>query len=85
MNFCTCKDEIFLTSTYFGDNSLCQSTALSQLLPKALTHVVIHIVGSQELFKGLEGGENLIRHEHVRKKLSLGPRVAGVDTTSRRK
>lgn len=62
---CCCDVEIVLTSTYLGDNSLCQGAALSQLLSEALTHVVIDVVGPQELFESLEGGESLNRRENT--------------------
>lgn len=44
----------FLTSSNLSDDSLSQSSVLSQLLSKALTHVVIDVIGSQELFKSLK-------------------------------
>lgn len=51
---CDGRDEnIFLTSTDLGDYSLCQGGVLCQLLSKALAHVVIDIVGPQQLLKGL--------------------------------
>lgn len=45
---------MFLTSTNLGDHSLCQGSALCQLLPEALTHVVVNIIGPQELLKSLK-------------------------------
>lgn len=48
----------FLTSTDLGNHSMCQGSALCQLFSKALTHVVINIIGSQQLFKGLKVVEN---------------------------
>lgn len=48
-------EEMVLTSTDLGDNSLCQSDILRQLLSEALTHVVIDVVGTEQLLKGLEG------------------------------
>lgn len=46
--------ETFLTSTNLGDHSLCQGSALCQLLPEALTHVVVNIIGPQEFLKSLK-------------------------------
>lgn len=40
------KDKMFLTSTDLGDHSLCQGRVLCQLLSKALTHVVIDVIGT---------------------------------------
>lgn len=45
---------MFLTSTNLGDHSLCQGGALCQLLSEALTHVVINIIGPQELLESLK-------------------------------
>lgn len=44
-----------LTSADLGADSLCQSAALSQLVPKALAHVVVDVVGPQQLLEGLGG------------------------------
>lgn len=44
-----------LTSTDLGDNPLCQSNVLRQLLSETLTHVVIDVVGTEQLLEGLEG------------------------------
>lgn len=44
---------MFLTSTDLGDHSLCKGSVLCQLLSKALTHVVINIIGTQQFLKGL--------------------------------
>lgn len=49
---------MLLTSADLGDHSLCQGSVLCQLLSEALTHVVIDIIGTQQLLKGLEGVEN---------------------------
>lgn len=46
---------MFLTSADLGDNSLCQSDVLCQLLSETLTHVVIDIVGTEQLLEGLRG------------------------------
>lgn len=46
-------EKMFLTSTDLGDNPLCQSDVLCQLLSETLTHVVIDIVGTKQLLKGL--------------------------------
>lgn len=56
---------MFLTSTDLGDHSLCQGGVLSQLLSKALTHVVINIIGPQQLLKGLWVVENLSRYKNI--------------------
>lgn len=45
--------KMLLTSTDLGDHSLCQRGVLCQLLSEALTHVVINIIGPQQLLKGL--------------------------------
>lgn len=47
-----------LTSADLGDNSLCQSDVLCQLLSETLPHVVIDIVGTEQLLEGLRGVEN---------------------------
>lgn len=52
------KPRMLLTSADLGDHSLCQGSVLCQLLSEALTHVVIDIIGTQQLLKGLEGVEN---------------------------
>lgn len=44
-----------LTSADLGDNPLCQSDVLRQLLPETLTHVVIDVVGTEQLLEGLDG------------------------------
>lgn len=44
---------MFLTAADLGDDPLCQSDVLGQLLSEALTHVVIDIVGTEQLLKGL--------------------------------
>lgn len=49
---------MLLTSTNLGDHSLREGAALCQLLSEALTHVVINIIGPQELLKSLKGVEN---------------------------
>lgn len=56
--------KVLLTSTDLGDHSLCEGSVLCQLLSKALTHVIINIIGTQQLFKGLHGEKfthNLIK------------------------
>lgn len=50
-----CQHNMFLTSIDLGDNPLCQSDVLCQLLSETLTHVVIDIVGTEQLLKGLYG------------------------------
>lgn len=55
---------MFLTSTDLGDHSLCQGSALCQLLSKALTHVVIDIIGSQQLLEGLRVVEKCKSIDH---------------------
>ena len=44
-----------LTSADLGADPLGQSPALSQLLPEALAHVVVDVVGPQQLLEGLGG------------------------------
>ena len=44
-----------LTSADLGADSLSQSAALGQLLPEALAHVVVDVVGPQQLLEGLGG------------------------------
>lgn len=50
-------EKMFLTATDLGDNPLRQSDVLCQLLSETLTHVVIDIVGTEQLLKGLYGVE----------------------------
>lgn len=44
-----------LTSADLCGDSLSQSAALSQLLPEALAHVEVNVVGPQQLLKGFGG------------------------------
>lgn len=44
---------MLLTSADLGDNPLCQGDVLCQLLSETLTHVVIDIVGTEQLLEGL--------------------------------
>ncbi len=44
-----------LTPADLCADSLCQSTALSQLVPEALSHVVVDVVGPEQLLEGLGG------------------------------
>lgn len=53
-----CEKKMFLTATDLGDNPLRQSDVLCQLLSETLTHVVIDIVGTEQLLKGLHGVAN---------------------------
>lgn len=45
---------MLLTSSDLGSHSLCKGSVLGQLLPEALTHVVINVIGTQQLLKGLK-------------------------------
>lgn len=56
---------MFLTSTDLGDHSVCQGRALCQLFSKTLAHVVINIIGPQQLLKGLHIVEKLSRCENM--------------------
>lgn len=44
-----------LTPADLCADPLCQGAALSQLLPEALAHVVVDVVGPQQLLEGLGG------------------------------
>lgn len=44
-----------LTAADLGDDPLSQGDVLSQLLPETLTHVVVDVVGTEQLLKGLGG------------------------------
>lgn len=44
-----------LTSADLGADSLCQGAALCQLFSEALAHVVVNVIGTQQLLKGLGG------------------------------
>lgn len=61
-----------LTSTDLGDNPLCQSDVLRQLLPETLTHVVIDVVGAEQLLEGLDGcwGKKKEKKSHSDQKTS---------------
>lgn len=48
------ENKMLLTSSDLGGHSLCKGRVLGQLLPEALTHVVINIIGTQQLLKGLK-------------------------------
>lgn len=48
------EKKTLLTSSDLGGHSLCEGGVLGQLLPEALTHVVINIVGTQQFLKGLQ-------------------------------
>lgn len=48
------ENVMLLTSSDLGGHSLCKGSVLGQLLPEALTHVVINIIGPQQLLKGLK-------------------------------
>lgn len=47
-------NKMLLTSTDLKGHSLRKGSVLGQLLPEALTHVVINIIGTQQLLKGLK-------------------------------
>lgn len=68
-----------LTSTDLGDNPLCQSDVLRQLLSEALTHVVIDVVGTEQLLEGLGGvGKRKGKkrsHTPTRKRANANPTV----------
>lgn len=62
---------MFLTSTDLGDDPLCQSDVLRQLLSETLTHVVIDVVGAEQLLEGLEGvGKREGKKSHTNQKTS---------------
>lgn len=63
--------KIFLTSNDLGDRSLCQGRVLCQLLPEALTHVVIYIIRPQQLLEGLCDVENLSKFKDKAKIVTL--------------
>lgn len=48
------EKNMLLTSSDLGGHSLRQGGVLGQLLPEALTHVVINIIGTQQFLKGLQ-------------------------------
>lgn len=51
----TCAFTSPLTSADLGADSLCQGAALRQLFSEALAHVVVNVIGTQQLLKGLGG------------------------------
>lgn len=46
---------VSLTAADLGADSLGEGDALRELVSEALSHVVINVIGAQELFKGLGG------------------------------
>lgn len=66
-----------LTSADLCADSLCQSAALSQLVPEALAHVVVDVVGPQQLLEGL-GGVSQVLGEDVAHASTLPKSLAEV-------
>lgn len=52
-----------LTSADLRADPLCQSATLRQLLSEALAHVVVDVIGSQQLLEGLGGVAQVLRQD----------------------
>lgn len=52
-----------LTSADLCADPLCQGTTLRQLLSEALAHVVVDVIGSQQLLEGLGGVAQVLRQD----------------------
>lgn len=61
---CLCCVWNRLTAADLGSDSLGQSSALGQLFPEALAHIVVDVIGPQKLLKGL-GGVSQVLGEDV--------------------
>lgn len=55
---------VSLTAADFGADSLSEWDALGELVSEALSHVVIDVIGAQQLFKGL-GGVSQVLSQNV--------------------
>lgn len=63
MCVCVCVCVSTLTSTDGGAETQGEAAALGELLPEGLAHVVVHIVGTQQLLEGLGGLAQVLRQQ----------------------